>query len=755
LHSPNNKSKSTLFIEVTMKQVQCTHATCKGAAPKKSTSAIDKLDKIDNERTNSRFYNRVKRMLLPLLLSAASVSIAQTISTIAGTGVSGFSGDSGQATGAQLHGPNQLHFDVLGNLYIADAFNYCVRKIDARGVITTVAGSGVSGSSGDGGPATLAQLSYVEGVAVDSRGNIYISDSGNRKIRKVDPNGIITTFAGTGNNSGSTADGVPALSASLVGPYGLTVDRNDNLYIVDFTRVRKVDGNGIITTVAGTGVAGYTGDNGPATSAQLNIPYDVAVDASGNLFIADSFNFRIRKVSTTGTITTVAGNGQNGYSGDGGSALSAKLDGPRGITVDSAGNLYINDQFNFVVRRVDRNGVITTAAGNNRSGGAIGDGGPATSGQINPRGVKVDTAGNLYIADLQNHRIRKVTGLPSVSPLSRRGGIDLDGQGKSALVVSGIVNGVIAQQLTVGRLVNNAFQWTTQPGPGTDFRLIAPIDFAGNGKSDLPLLREMPLNANGQGSAQFWPDFSNAAPIVLRDVKPAWDVQAVGDLDGDGFGDLVWRFRGMSPNIDDQGVSYIWFSNGTAVSQVRKRGGAPLTWTLLGAADLNSDGAADMIYVSPTNTMRALMATPNRTCANLNGGAIPGGFTALKLADFTGQGRGDVLIRNATTGEVRLIGLNATGLTLPPYAGAPDDPNASCTSSTLSITQSNFNIGTADPTWTLYATGDFNGDGIYDIVWKRPDNTLTVWLTAANGGAPTIINNAGTAPANSTALPLQ
>jgi hypothetical protein len=260
--------------------------------------------------------------------------------------------------------------------------------------------------------------------------------------------------------------------------------------------------------------------------------------------------------------------------------------------------------------------------------------------------------------------------------------------------------------------------------------------------------------------AQFWPDFVGTSPVFLRDVKPAWDVQAVGDLDGDGFGDLVWRFQGQSANIGDQGVSYIWFTNGTGFAQLRKRGGAPLTWTLLGAADLNLDGAMDMIYVSPANAMRALMATQARTCANLSAGSLPTGFTALKLADFTGRRRGDVLIRNATTGEVRIISLDATGITLPTYTGDPDDQNASCTSSTLTVQQSAYayvgvgvNINT-DPTWTYYVSGDFNGDGIFDIVWKRPDGTLTLWLMNASA-IPTIVNNAGTAPVSTKPIPLQ
>jgi len=159
--------------------------------------------------------------------------------------------------------------------------------------------------------------------------------------------------------------------------------------------------------------------------------------------------------------------------------------------------------------------------------------------------------------------------------------------------------------------------------------------------------------------------------------------------------------------------------------------------------------------VNPANAMRVLMATPNRTCANLSGGSLPTGFTALKLADFSGSRRGDVLARNATTGEVRLINLNAMGLNLPPYTGAADDPNASCTSSTLSLAQTAFNIGATDSTWTLYATGDFNGDGIYDVVWRQPSGTLTLWLMIATGAAPSVISNAGTAPANMNPAPLQ
>lgn len=337
--------------------------------------------------------------------------------------------------------------------------------------------------------------------------------------------------------------------------------------------------------------------------------------------------------------------------------------------------------------------------------------------------------------------------------LSRHGGIDLDGAGKGAI----LLRSGTSDSLFAGRLVGTTFQWTSMSDPGPNFRLLGAADFAANGRSDLAMLRDNPalLNTNGQGTAQFWTDFSNTGTTSLRDVKPAWDVQAVGDLDGDGYADLVWRFRGTSPNFDDQGVSYVWFSTGNAISQVRKRGGAPLTWTLLGAADINFDGADDMVYISPANAIRVLMATPLRTCANLSGGSIPAGWSALRFADFTGNRRGDILTRNAATGEVRLISLDASGYTLPIYAGAPDDPNASCTSSSLVARQTMYTVGVADPTWTYLASGDLNGDGRFDIVWRRPDGTLTVWLLGDNGSILSTIANAGMAPTGAVAFPLQ
>jgi sugar lactone lactonase YvrE len=299
--------------------------------------------------------------------------------------------------------------DTAGNLYIADKSNQRIRKVSTSGIITTVAGNGTWGYSGDGGAATSAMLADPSDVAVDSLGNLYINDWSNKRIRKVDTSGIITTVAGNGI-AGYAGDGGAATSAMLSNPFGVAVDAAGNLFIADSgnQRIRKVSTSGIITTVAGNGTYGYSGDGGAATSAMLSDPYGVTVDAAGNLFIADSGNQRIRKVSTSGIITTVAGNGTAGYAGDGGAATSGLLSGPQDVAVDSAGNLYIADTFNSVIRKVSTSGIITTVAGNGTAGYA-GDGGAAILAQLyRPFGLAADSSGNLYIADSYNYRIRKV-----------------------------------------------------------------------------------------------------------------------------------------------------------------------------------------------------------------------------------------------------------------------------------------------------------------------------------------------------------
>ena len=336
------------------------------------------------------------------------------ITTVVGNGTGGYAGDGGAASSAQIFHAYRQIFDNAGNMYIADSSNHRIRKVAVgTGIITTIAGTGTAGYSGDGGLATGAQLYNPQGVALDSAGNLYIADYSNSRVRKVTTaTGIITTVAGNGTY-GYAGDGGAATSAELLSPDDVAFDSPGNLYIADYNgnRVRKVAvGTGIITTIAGNGTAGYSGDGAAAASAVLNSPVALAIDTADNLYIADQANFRVRKVTaTTGIITTVAGNGTAGSAGDGGSATSAQLRDPGGIAVDTAGNLYIGDEHNNKVRKVDAGtGVITTFAGTG-SAGFSGDGGVATQAQLNaPLGVAFDGPGNLFFSDLSNNRIRKL-----------------------------------------------------------------------------------------------------------------------------------------------------------------------------------------------------------------------------------------------------------------------------------------------------------------------------------------------------------
>ncbi|MFE0062741.1 hypothetical protein [Streptomyces sp. NPDC059003] len=339
------------------------------------------------------------------------------IATVAGNGISGYVSDGGPGALTRVSNPHGVAVDKKGNLYIADSNNHRVRKVTPNGTITTIAGTGQRGYISDGGPAVATSLNYPLGVAVDDAGNVYIGDAHNHRVRKVTPDGRITTVAGNGT-AGYVSDGGPAIATPLHYPWGVAVDKAGNLYIGDRHnhRVRKVTPNGNITTVAGNGTAGYVSDGGPAIATRLHYPAGVAVDGEGNLYIADGHNQRIRKVTPNGLITTVAGNGTGGYVSDGGPALATRLYYPYGVTVDEGGSLYIADHSNHRIRKVTADGLITTVAGTG-TGGYVDDGGPAMTTRLyHPVGVALDRAGNLYIADLSNQRVRGVTAVADMKP---------------------------------------------------------------------------------------------------------------------------------------------------------------------------------------------------------------------------------------------------------------------------------------------------------------------------------------------------
>jgi len=445
------------------------------------------------------------------------------ITTIAGNGTLGYSGDGGPATQATLHYPTAVSSDPSGNVYIADGYNSVIRMVDTAGNIHTVAGNGTWGFSGDGGPATSAQLSRTpEAVCVDGNGNLYVADTSNYRVRKVDSTGTITTYAGNGlsgnsgnggpatsaaigvplglllsggklyistnfnlwavdlttqqidivagtNSGGFNGDGMAALSTLFALPWGLATDAAGDLLVVDSNndRVRKIDSNQIVTTIAG----GYVGDGKPGTQASLYLPQHIAFDPAGNLYIADEAANRVRKVSTNGTITTFAGTGITGYSGDGGPASAATLNQPDAVASDVSGNIFIADLDNGAIRKVDTVGTITTFAtgiyasalatdtiGNVYAsdfdgirkitpagsvsifaGGCFGysGDGPATKACLAlPEGIAFDNAGNMYIMDTENYRVRKVNTSGIISTFAGNGHYGYSGDGGLATAAS-------------------------------------------------------------------------------------------------------------------------------------------------------------------------------------------------------------------------------------------------------------------------------------------------------------------------------
>jgi RHS repeat-associated protein len=339
--------------------------------------------------------------------SAEALSL-HTITTVAGNGLYGFSGDGGPAIAARLGNPIGVAVAPDGSLFIADFTDNRIRRVAPDGIITTVAGNGSLGFSGDGGPATSAQLREPTDVAVGVDGSLFIADSLNSCIRRVGPDGIITTVAGNGR--AGLGDGGPATAAQLNGAFGVAVGPDGSLFIADcyHSRIRRVGPDGIITTVAGNGLFGFGGDGGPATAAPLNGPVGVAVGPDGSFVIADVGNHRIRRVASDGLILTVAGNGFAGFSGDGGPATAARLHNPNGVALGPDGSLFIGDLVNNRIRHVGPGGIITTAAGTDPAGFS-GDGGPAAAAQLqNPHGVAVGPDGSLFIAATSNTRVRRV-----------------------------------------------------------------------------------------------------------------------------------------------------------------------------------------------------------------------------------------------------------------------------------------------------------------------------------------------------------
>ena len=349
----------------------------------------------------------------PIVPEGMTLETVGVIETLAGTGAVSYGGDGGPASQASFRFPRGVAADTAGNIYIADSSDHRIRLIDSNGMIKTLAGTGESGYGGDGGPATLAHLNHPEGVAADGAGNVYFADSANHRVRKIDTTGMISTLAGTGERGDGGDDG-PAVEARLSYPAGVAVDNEGNVYVADSWnhRVRKVDREGTITTLAGRGFRGYVGNGGPADQAALANPMGLSVDSEGNVYVADTWNHRVRRIDGSGVISTIAGSGRDGDSGDGRRALAASVGYPAAVATGPAGVVYVItysfETANRRLRRIDPEGLIEAFAGTGPEGYG-GDRGPAADAWLAyPMGVAADTDGNIYIADAYNARVRVV-----------------------------------------------------------------------------------------------------------------------------------------------------------------------------------------------------------------------------------------------------------------------------------------------------------------------------------------------------------
>jgi trimeric autotransporter adhesin len=458
------------------------------------------------------------------------------IAAAAGNGGQGFDGDGRAATSALLNKPWGLAVDGAGNLFIADAGNHRIRKVSPGGIISTVAGTGIPGFSGDGGPATAAQLNAAWGLALDSAGNLYIADTGNNVVRKVNPAGVISSVAGNGTG-GFSGEGGPATSAQLAGPSGVAVDSAGSLFIADTgnQRVRKVTSDGIIVTAAGSGDYGFSGDGGPAVEARLNSPWDVAVDSTGNLFIADTWNHRIRKVTVSGVISTVAGSEQ-GFSGDGGPAVSARLNQPTAVKVDSGG-LLIADAGNALVRKVSPAGTISTVAGGGVAGFG-GDSGPATLAKLDgPLSVRLDSAGNLFIADHNNERVRKVTPGRVISTVAGGGSDPLGDGGAATSVWLNRPAGVAVDRAGNLFIVENRRHRVRKVTPGGVIGTVAgngPTGFSGDGGPAISAGLFYPTAVAVDSAGNLY--IADSENSRVRKVTPAGIISTVAGGGTDGLG---------------------------------------------------------------------------------------------------------------------------------------------------------------------------------------------------------------------------
>jgi len=596
----------------------------------------------------------MKKIFLFFALLFTVCATAQTIHTVAGNGGTSCGTDGVPATATPAWFTFDVAVDGLSNIYITDSS--CIRKVNASGIISTIAGHcGVLGYSGDDGPATDALLGNQESVTVDGAGNVYISDNG--RIRKINTSGIISKFAGNGIY-GFSGDGGPATAASLSTVYGEAVDASGNVYIADFNnyRIRKVNTSGIISTYAGNGGSGHSGDGSPATDAAIGGPRHLTFDGAGNLYFTDAANNLVRKISASGIISAVAGNGTAGYI-DGCPATAAELNLPTGIAVDGAGNIYVGDWNNNRIRQINTSGFISTYAGNG-SPGFDGDGGLATAAMLrNPSGVATDAAGNVYFGDANNYRVRVVT--PASTPV-------FDSGSPQSLVVceNSVANG-INSLLTVtdtGVGVTETYSVTVSPAHGA-ITAGGAVTTGTSGTSVAPTGWAYTPATGYSGTDTFAIQVSNgantAATTIYVTVNP---LPVAGAITG-----ATMLCVGAPAALSDTATGGVWSSATTGVVVLSGSAGSTVTVTGIAAG-------MDTVYYSVTNSCGTAVVSavvtvnPLPVAGSITGatGICPGGTDTL--ADTAAGGAWS----SATTGIATVSGSAGSSVSVTGIAAGID-----------------------------------------------------------------------------------
>ena len=620
-------------------------------------------------------------------LTIRKITPGGEVTTLAGTaGVIG--SDDGTGSAARFNTPQGVTVDGSGNVYVADSGNNTIRKITPGAVVTTLAGAVGSPGVADG-TGSAAQFSYPYGVAADASGKVYVADRDNHTIRKITSGGVVTTVAGTASNHGS-ADGTGS-TARFNGPRGVAVDGSGNVYVADTYNhaIRKIASGAVVTTCAGT--APYGSTDGSGVNARFYNPGGVALDGSGNVYVADSYNHTIRKITSGGLVTTFAGTAGSPGSADG-TGSAARFYYPFGVAVDGSGNVYVADNGNNTIRKITSGGVVSTLAGTAGAPGAADGTGPAARFYA-PQGVAVDGSGNVYVADTLNNTIRMITSGGVVSTLAGTAGTigSDDGTGPAAQFyypMSVAVDG--AGNIYVADTQNHTIRQITSGGVVTTLAGTAGVDGSADGTgSAAQFYYPRGVAVDGRGNI-----FVADSAHVMRKITSGGVVTTLAGAaffagNGDGTGSAAQFFLPRGLAVDGADHVYVADTNNCAI-----RKGVPLI-----AGDFNGDDKADIIWENTVTGLRGFWLMNGTNLTSWAGqGVVSTDWRIAGAADFNADGKTDIVWENTVTGVRGFWLMNGTALT--GWAGLPIIP----------------------PEWRIAAVGDFNGDGKPDIVWE---NTVT------------------------------